>query len=114
MRKSRNSIFILFFIAAVVIALFSPYASQNPDGLDWTVEKYRKTEALVERPPGGAAFLFADYKVPFIKSEPVSTVVSAIAGVIIVLALFRVLSAFISRRREERSDKAVRQPDNAF
>jgi len=96
--KSNTAMLLTFIALAVGIAFFSPMASPNPDGLDWTVEKYKKAEAGEEARPG---FLFADYKVPFIKSESVSTIVSGVAGVIIVMLLFRVWGIYILRRRKK-------------
>lgn len=95
----KNSFYIII-AAAFVAAMFSPLASQNPDGLDWTIEKHApagpenssagdseksKTEEGGE--PG--YFIFGDYKTPFIKNESVSTVFSGFAGIVLILIFFK-------------------------
>lgn len=89
MNHVSKSAFIIFMAVAVITALFSPMASVNPDGLDWTIEK---NSELKNTDDGNAAgtFLFSDYKIPFIKNETVSTIFSAFIGCFIILMFFKV------------------------
>ena len=89
MNRISRSAFFIFIAVAVAAAFFSPLASVNPDGLDWTIEKNTGPKAADTEKSGGA-FLFPDYKVPFIKNETASTIFSAFIGLFIILAFFRV------------------------
>ncbi len=89
MNQASKGAFLIFIAAAVIAALFSPMASVNPDGLDWTIEKNANLKN-VEAEKSDGIFLFSDYKIPFIKNETVSTILSAFAGCFIILAFFRI------------------------
>jgi len=39
MNQVSKSAFFIFLAIAIIIAFFSPMASPDPDGLDWTIEK---------------------------------------------------------------------------
>ena len=99
----KNSFYIII-AAAFAAVMLSPLASQNPDGLDWTIEKHasaglessstaagEKTSA--EETGESNYFIFSDYKTPFIKNESVSTIFSGLAGIMLILAFFKFYSA---------------------
>lgn len=88
MKSIFNNTFFIFIALAILVAFFSPLASTYPDGLDWTVEQNNKSKTIeTEKPSGG--FLFADYKIPFIKNEAASTIFSAFIGFFIIMAFFK-------------------------
>ncbi len=89
MNQVSKSAFFIFLAIAIIIAFFSPLASPDPDGLDWTIEK-NAGPAAAEAEKSGGAFLFPDYKIPFIKNETASTIFSAFTGLFIILAFFRI------------------------
>lgn len=110
-KNIKNSAYVILSLA-LAAALLSPLASGSPDGLDWTIEKH------ASRPPGHAEtvarpdasgetegagyFIFGDYRAPFITSEPVSTVVSGLAGVALILLFFKFYGRFAAKKRAER------------
>ncbi len=95
-RISRSSFFI-FIAIAVLAAFFSPLASVNPDGLDWTIEK-NTGPAVADAEKSDGSFLFPDYKIPFIKNEAASTIFSAFIGLFIILSFFRIFLKSAMRR----------------
>ena len=73
MKGKQYALIILALIAA------TPFASSNPDGLEYVVEKIGKfagTETYIKT-------VFYDYSVSFIQNSYISTIVSALTGVIV-------------------------------
>lgn len=66
----------LAFAALLIALLLSPFASGFPDGLEWVAERY---SFLHESAPAFVAPL-ADYAVPFISHEGLSTAMAGIIG----------------------------------
>ena len=67
---------------ALLIALFSPFASSHPDGLERVAEDKGFSE-LAKSPPYE---LINDYVFPWVGNEDLATVLSGIVGVLIVAA----------------------------
>lgn len=79
----------------VILLLLAPLASSSPDGLE------RSLEMLGIAPAGGSAVApLADYQVPGVASEGLSTVLAGLIGAVLVLAVFT-LGGLWWRRREE-------------
>ncbi len=102
MKSIFTSAFYIFIALAVIAAFFSPLASGNPDGLDWTIEKHAASgadeiETVSEAESSEGAFLFADYKIPFIKNEAASTIVAGMLGLFIIMAFFKIIFKYAIR-----------------
>lgn len=90
----NKGIFILFFLALVVGALLSPFASSSPDGL----EKVAEDKGFIEL----AVTLFnapiPDYLIPGIQSEVLATALAGFVGVVLTLIIVLGLGKLISKR----------------
>ena len=65
---------------AVVVALFSPLASPDPDGL----ERVAEDEAFIDEAKDPPYEIIADYVFPGIENESVATILSGLIGIAIV------------------------------
>ena len=68
---------------AVVLALASPLASSNPDGL----EKVAEDKEFIDAAEDPSYEVIPDYAFPGIENETVATIVSGLIGVAIMAAL---------------------------
>jgi hypothetical protein len=78
---------------ALLIALFSPFASSQPDGLERVAEDKGFSE-VADSPPYE---LISDYIFPWVGNEDVATVLSGIVGVLIVAAVAFALGFLLLR-----------------
>src|SRR4030042_184528 len=78
---------------ALVITLFSPFASADPDGLERVAEDKGFSE-VADSPPYE---LISDYVFPWVGNEDVATVLSGIVGVLIVAAVAFALGFLLLR-----------------
>jgi ABC-type Fe3+ transport system permease subunit len=86
-------------IAVAVVVFLAPLASDNPDGLDRVAED--KGFADAGREP---RFQFlADYSIPGLQNETVSTIVSGLVGVAVVFGLVMAVG-YLARARKGRTD----------
>src|SRR5262245_38643780 len=83
MNKKWLPIILIGLGAAVVIALFSGYASSKPDGLE-TVAAEEGFEHKADDPPYE---VIADYVFPGVENEKVATALAGLVGVAIVAGL---------------------------
>jgi cobalt/nickel transport system permease protein len=65
---------------AIGITLFSPFASDNPDGL----ESVAKDNGFVEEAKGSSYEIIPGYSMPGVDNERLSTILAGVAGVLIV------------------------------
>ena len=68
---------------ALVVALFSPWASSHPDGL----ERVAEDEEFLHKAEDPSYEIIPDYTFPGIENEKVATILSAIIGIAIVAGL---------------------------
>ena len=85
MRRTKN---ILLLIAvglgiALLITLFSPLASPEPDGL----ERVAEDNEFIHKAEGPPYELIADYVFPWVGNEDAATILAGVTGVAIVAAL---------------------------
>jgi len=96
--NTRGKVAIPFVTALLVAMLLSPFASGLPDGLEWVARNYG---FLHESAPVFVTPL-ADYSVPLIGNEALSTGLAGAVGVLLTFALasmiLRGVVAFSSRR----------------
>ncbi|MDI6860915.1 MAG: PDGLE domain-containing protein [Caldisericia bacterium] len=70
---------LILFIISIILALFSPFASSFPDGLEKVSEIFNfqeKERTLISSP-------MPDYTIPLVQNVNLSTILSGIFGVII-------------------------------
>ncbi|MBM4430235.1 MAG: cobalamin biosynthesis protein CbiM [Chloroflexi bacterium] len=82
-------------LVAAVLALFSPYASAHPDGLEWVAEQRGFLDAARDAPFS----IIPDYVFPGVSDERVATIVAGIVGLLIVFAVMWLVGA--ARRKRE-------------
>jgi hypothetical protein len=68
---------------ALVVALFSPWASSHPDGL----ERVAEDKEFIDNAKDPSFEIIPDYAVPGIENEKVATILSGIIGIVIVAGL---------------------------
>ena len=78
---------------ALLITLFSPFASSNPDGLERVAED-KGFSGLADSPPYE---LISDYVFPWVGNEDLATVLSGIVGVLIVAAVVSAIALVLTR-----------------
>jgi hypothetical protein len=68
---------------AVIVALFSPLATSQPDGL----ERVAEDQGFIDRAQGAPYEIIADYLFPGIENEAIATVLAGIVGTGIMFGL---------------------------
>lgn len=103
--KGRTIALVIAGLAiALIVALFSPLASSEPDGL----ERVAEDEAFLDEAKDAPYELIADYAFPWVENEDVATILAGITGVGIVAAgVFGI--GMVLRYRARRSDSAAGQ-----
>lgn len=76
-------------VVAVVLAILSPLASANPDGLEWVAEQQGFLTAAQDAPYS----IIPDYVFPGIANDRLATIVAGVAGLVIVLAVMWLVGA---------------------
>jgi cobalt/nickel transport system permease protein len=80
---SDKSILVGGSLIAVLLAVLSPLASSNPDGLEWVAEQ----QGFLESGKAALFNLVPDYSMPGISNPALATIVAGVVGVIIVFAV---------------------------
>ncbi|MBD2188008.1 PDGLE domain-containing protein [Pseudanabaena mucicola] len=88
----KNRIFILtgLAISLGIATLLSPFASQNPDGLDRVAQDLEFDDKAIEEPLTQKlppAKVFTEYSVNAVSNEKVSTAVAGLTGTLVVFGL---------------------------
>ena len=78
---------------AVLVALFSPFASSHPDGLERVAED-KGFSGVADSPPYE---LISDYVFPWVGNEDLATILSGIVGVLIVAAVVLAVGFLLAR-----------------
>lgn len=87
---TKVSFYGLFIILILLLSLITPFASSSPDGLESVAEEFGFTQT------DGIVLLLDDYGISAVNNDFVSTVLSALLGVIVVAIMFNLI---ISRRK---------------
>ncbi len=86
--KNQNdkatSFYGLFIILILSLTLLTPYASSSPDGLESVAETYDFNEE------SGIILFLDDYGIKKINNNFLSTVLSAVLGVVVIVAMFNI------------------------
>ena len=78
---------------ALLITLFSPFASADPDGLE-RVAADKGFSGVADSPPYE---LISDYVFPWVGNEDLATILSGIVGVLIVAAVVFAIAFLLAR-----------------
>lgn len=81
-------------IAAIVVIVFAPLASGDPDGLEWVAGEHGFLGAARD----ALYRIFADYTIPGLEGN-LSTIVAGLIGVAIVFLVMVGLGRVLARRR---------------
>ncbi|MBP7688023.1 MAG: energy-coupling factor ABC transporter permease [Thermoflexales bacterium] len=92
--KSGSLVWIGGLVIALVLAVASPLASQNPDGLEWVAQQ----QGFSETAQANSYNVIPDYVLPGVSNEAVATILAGIVGVIIVFGV-ALLIAYTRRNR---------------
>lgn len=87
---------------AVLITLFSPFASSEPDGL----EKVAENEGFITQAEDAPYEVIADYVLPWVDNEDLATVLAGIIGVLVVTAVALAAAFVLWRVRGARRSTA--------
>lgn len=95
--KNNKKAFILFFLITILLAILSPFASNNPDGLEKVaIEKgFDKKEVK-------SASIFGDYAIPPVKNDFLSKGLSGILGTFSVFGITFLLFKINSRKKKNK------------
>ena len=69
--------------AAIIVALFSPWASSHPDGL----ERVAEDKAFLEKAKDPSYEIIPDYVFPGVDNEKLATILSGLVGIAIVAGI---------------------------
>lgn len=104
---SRRNWFAVILVGvgiALAITLFSPWASSSPDGL----ERVAEDKGFIDEAEGPSYEIIPDYTFPGVENERLATVLSGIAGVLIVVAIVFGLGILLqSLARSRARDRAA-------
>ena len=87
---TKVSFYGLFIILILLLSLITPFASSSPDGLESVAEEFGFTQT------DGIVLLLDDYGISAVNNNFISTVLSALLGVVILAIMFNLI---ISRRK---------------
>ena len=87
---TKVSFYGLFIILILLLSLITPFASSSPDGLESVAEEFGFTQT------DGVVLLLDDYGISAVNNDFISTVLSALLGVIVLTIMFNLI---ISRRK---------------
>ncbi|MEJ5314479.1 MAG: energy-coupling factor ABC transporter permease [Anaerolinea sp.] len=81
--KGSTLIWIGGTLLAILLAVLSPLASSNPDGLEWVAEQ----AGFLERASEPSFTIIPDYIFPGIPNETLATIIAGILGTLLVLGV---------------------------
>ena len=87
---TKVSFYGLFIILILLLSLITPFASSSPDGLESVAEEFGFTQT------DGIVLLLDDYGISAVNNNFISTVLSALLGVVVLAIMFNLI---ISRRK---------------
>ena len=79
-----TSLYGLFILLILVLTLITPYASSSPDGLESVAESFGFNE------DAGVVLFLEDYGFENINNNFLSTVLSAVLGIVVIVGLFNI------------------------
>ena len=79
-----TSFYGLFILLILVLTLITPYASSSPDGLESVAKSFGFNEDT------GVVLFLEDYGIENINNNFLSTVLSAVLGIVVIVGLFNI------------------------
>ena len=79
-----TSFYGLFILLILILTLITPYASSSPDGLESVAESFGFNEDV------GIVLFLEDYGIENINNNFLSTVLSAVLGIVVIVGLFNI------------------------
>jgi cobalt/nickel transport system permease protein len=80
---------------AILLAVASPLASQNPDGLEWVA----KQQGFLQNAQASSLKVIPDYVLPGVSNKDAATILAGVIGVVIVFGV-ALLIAYTRRNRQ--------------
>ena len=81
-KNNATSFYGIFILLILLLTLITPYASSSPDGLESVAESYGFNEE------SGIVLFLDDYGITNINNNFLSTVLSAVLGIVVIVGLF--------------------------
>jgi cobalt/nickel transport system permease protein len=81
-------------VVAVLLAVLSPLASANPDGLEWVAEQ----QGFIDLAQDAPFQIIPDYIVPGLSNDSLATIVAGVVGLLIVFVVTWLVAAARRRR----------------
>jgi cobalt/nickel transport system permease protein len=93
----RGATFVVAALAlSLVLALFSPFASANPDGLEFVAEQQGFLEQATQAP----LTVLADYAIPAINNTVLTTLAAVALGTLVVFGLAMLVGRAAAHRKD--------------
>ena len=83
-KNNATSFYGIFVLLILLLTLITPYASSSPDGLESVAESYGFNEE------SGIVLFLDDYGITNINNNFLSTVLSAVLGIVVIVGLFNI------------------------
>ena len=83
-KNNTTSFYGIFILLILLLTLITPYASSSPDGLESVAESYGFNEE------SGIVLFLDDYGITNINNNFLSTVLSAVLGIVVIVGLFNI------------------------
>ena len=83
-KNNPTSFYGIFILLILLLTLITPYASSSPDGLESVAESYGFNEE------SGIVLFLDDYGITNINNNFLSTVLSAVLGIVVIVGLFNI------------------------
>ena len=83
-KNNATSFYGIFILLILLLTLITPYASSSPDGLESVAESYGFNEE------SGIVLFLDDYGITNINNNFLSTVLSAVLGIVVIVGLFNI------------------------
>jgi cobalt/nickel transport system permease protein len=96
--SSSNVLWVAGLALALVLAIASPLASANPDGLEWVAEQ----KGFLDTAQRSPFEIIPDYVLPGVSNEAIATILAGIIGTLIVFGVTLAV-AYTRRKRQSAS-----------
>ena len=90
----RDHWWVVGLALAIVVALISPLASGDPDGL----ERVAEDQGFIDRAQAPPFQIIADYLFPGVESEAIATMLAGVIGTAVMFGLGYLLARLLRRR----------------
>ena len=95
--RGGNVVLIGGLVIGVVLAILSPIASANPDGLEWVAEQV----GFLDKAQPSVYTIIPDYVMPGISNEALATIIAGVIGTVLVFGVALAVAWSRSRNRAQ-------------